>query len=124
MGDFDVVASSGAAGRGLLSLGPVCDSTLRQYIGDIARLVGDLCIFVLGSTAFFGVADGVSMAMSVRVAAVAVATMAVVVEEEETDDVGGKTETSYYQHKLRVADFLRLDEALNGFKEDGEAQGD
>jgi hypothetical protein len=55
------------------------------------------------------------------VTAVAVASVAVVVEEEKTDDVGGKTETSYNQHKLRVADFLRLDETLDGFKEDGKA---
>ena len=54
----------------------------------------------------------------------AVAAMTVVVEEEEADNVGGKTETPYNQHKLRVADFLRLDETLDSFKEDGEAQGD
>jgi len=59
-----------------------------------------------------------------RVTAVAVTAMAVVVEEEETDNVGSKAETSYNQHKLRVADFLRLDETLNGFKEDGETQSD
>lgn len=59
-----------------------------------------------------------------RVTAVAMAAMTVVVEEEETDNVGGKTETSYNQHKLRVADFLRLDETLDGLEEDGEAQGD
>jgi hypothetical protein len=124
VGNFNIIASSGAAGGGLLSLGPVCDSALRQHIGDVSRLVSDLCIFVMGSMALFGVADGVSVAVSVRVTAMAVAAMAVVVEEEETDDIGGKTETSYNQHKLRVADFLRLDETLNGFKEDGKTQGD
>lgn len=124
MGDFDIIASSGAAGGRLLSLGPVCDSALGQHIGNISRLVSNLCIFVMGSMALFGVADGVSVAMAVRVTAVTVAAMAVVVEEEETDDVGGETETSYNQHKLRVADFLRLDETLNRFKEDGETQSD
>jgi hypothetical protein len=124
VGDFDIIASSGAAGGRLLSLGPVCDSALGQHIGNISRLVSNLCIFVMGSMALFGVADGVSVAMAVRVTAVTVAAMAVVVEEEETDDVGGETETSYNQHKLRVADFLRLDETLNRFKEDGETQSD
>jgi hypothetical protein len=79
----------------------------------------------LGSTAFFSVANGVSVRVTVTVGvtAVAVAAVTVVVEEEETDDVRGKTKTSYNQHKLRVADFLRLDETLDSFKEDGKAQG-
>lgn len=124
MRDFDIIASSRAACCRLLSLGPVCDSALGQHICDVPRLVGDISIFALGSTAFFGGADSVPVAVSVGVASVAVATMAVVVEEEKTDDVGGKTEASDNQHKLRVADFLGLDETLNGFKEDGETQGD
>lgn len=82
MGDFDIIASSGAAGGWLLSLGPVCDSALRKHIGDVSRFISNLSIFVLGSTAFFGVADSVSVAVSVRVTAMAVATMTVVVEEE------------------------------------------
>ena len=124
MGNFDVFARSRAARSRFLSLGPVCNSAPRQHIGDISRLVGDISIFALGSTAFFGGADSVPVAVSVGVASGAVATMAVVVEEEKTDDVGGKTEASDNQHKLRVADFLGLDETLNGFKEDGETQGD
>lgn len=99
---------------------------MRQHIGDISRLISDISIFVLGSTAFFGIVNGVSVRMTVTVGvtAVAVTAMAMVVEEEKTDDVGGKTETSYNQHKLRVANFLRLDETLNSFKEDGKTQGD
>ena len=61
MGNFNVVASSGAAGCRFLSFGPVCNSALRQHIGDVSRLVGNISIFVLGSTAFFGSADSVSM---------------------------------------------------------------
>jgi hypothetical protein len=119
--DFDIIAGSGAACCRLLSLGPVCDSALRQHIGNVSRLISDISIFILGSTAFFSGADGVSVWVAMGVTAVAVASVAVVVEEEKTDDVGGKTETSYNQHKLRVADFLRLDETLDGFKEDGKA---
>lgn len=124
MGDFDIIASSGAACCRLLSLGPVCNSALRQHIGNISRFVGNISIFVLGSTAFFGGAGSVSVAVTVGVASVGVAAMAMVMEEEKTDDVGGKTETPDNQHELRVTDFLGLDETLNGFKEDGEAQGD
>ena len=124
MGDFDIIASSGAACCRLLSLGPVCNSALGQHIGDVSRLISDISILVLDSTTFFGGVDSVSVAVSVGVASMAVAAMAVVVEEEETDDVGGKTETANNQHKLRVADFLGLDETLNGLKEDGETQGD
>ena len=54
--------------------------------------------------------------ITVRVT-VGVASVAVVVEEEETDNVGCETETADNQHKLGLRHLLRLDETLNGFKE-------
>jgi hypothetical protein len=56
----------------------------------------------------------VSVRMPVRVPAVSV-----VVEEEETDDVGGESEAADDEDELRVGDFLRLKEALYSFQEDG-----
>jgi hypothetical protein len=124
LGSFDVFIGSRAARCGLVGLGPVGDSALGQDIGDISRFISDISIFVLGSTAFFGIVDCVGamgVAVSVGVSAVAVATMAVVVEKEKADNVGGETETSYNQNKLRVADFLWLNETLDGLEEDGKA---
>jgi hypothetical protein len=59
----------------------------------------------------------------VRVIAVAMA-VAVVVEEEQSNDVGCKAERANNEDDLGVGDFLGLDKALNGFKEDGKAEGD
>lgn len=50
--------------------------------------------------------------------------MAVIVEEEESDNVGCKTKRTNNKNKLGVRDFLWFYKALNGFKEDGEAQCD
>ena len=56
---------------------------------------------------------------SVRVS-VATSTMAVVVEEKQTYDIGGKTKASDNHYKHRLRDLLRLEKALYCFEEDGE----
>ena len=48
--------------------------------------------------------------------------MSVVVEEEESDNVRSEAQASYDDHYLGVGDFGDVDEALNGFHEDGEAE--
>ena len=106
--------------RGLVRLGPVCDSVLGQDIGNVAGLIGHV------GAAFFGIADGVGLSVRVSSVTVAVASVgvSVVVEQEQAEDVGGKTEAADDQDELGLVDLLRLDETLNGFKEDGQAQGD
>lgn len=54
-------------------------------------------------------------------AAVAVS---MIMEEEETEDVRCKAKAAYDKHQLRIGDFLRFDESLDCFEEDGKAQGD
>jgi hypothetical protein len=54
-------------------------------------------------------------------AAVAVA---VVVEEEETENVGCETARTNDEDDDRVRDVLWLDKSLDGFEEDGETQRD
>ena len=51
-------------------------------------------------------------------------TVTVVVKEEEPDDVGCEPEGAHDENDLGLGDFLRLDESLDGFEEDGEAEGD
>lgn len=62
---------------------------------------------------------GVLVAMAVGVAARSMA-VSDVVEEDKTNKVRGQTEGTDDKNKLRLGDFLRLDESLNGFEEDGE----
>ncbi|KAH0357191.1 cation efflux protein, partial [Aureobasidium melanogenum] len=78
---------------------PVCNSALRQHIGNVSRFVSDISIFILGSTAFFGIVDGVSVRVTVTVGvtAVAVTAMTVVVEEEKTDDGFGALPLGEYE---------------------------
>jgi hypothetical protein len=57
----------------------------------------------------------------VRVAAV---TVTVVVEEEETDDVGCEAARSDDKDDDWVRNVLWLDKSLDGFEEDGETQRD
>lgn len=59
--------------------------------------------------------------MSVGMATVAVT---VVVEEEETDNVGCETARTNDKDDERVRNVLWLDKSLNGFEEDGETQRD
>lgn len=61
----------------------------------------------------------VSVGMTVRMAAVTV-----VVEEEETDDVGQETAGTDDENDDGVGNVLRLDESLDSLEEDGETQRD
>jgi hypothetical protein len=58
----------------------------------------------------------------VGVAAVAVSTMSVVMEQEKTDDVRCQTERANNKDNLWVRDFLWFDESLYRFEEDGKTQ--
>ena len=51
-------------------------------------------------------------------------TMTVVVEEEETEDVGCEAKAAHDEDELGVGDFLRFDKSLDGFEEDGETECD
>lgn len=59
--------------------------------------------------------------MSVGMAAVAVA---VIVEEEETDDVGCETARTDDKNDDGVRNILWLNESLDGFEENGETKRD
>ncbi len=50
--------------------------------------------------------------------------MAVVMEEEEPDDVGQETAGTDDKNDNRVRNVLWLDKSLNGLEEDGETQRD
>jgi hypothetical protein len=60
----------------------------------------------------------VAVAMTVPSTTVRVS---VVVEEEKSDDVGGKAKAAYYQDEERLGYFLRFEESLDGFEEDSHA---
>lgn len=47
-----------------------------------------------------------------------------IVEQDQSDQVRGQTETADDEHQLWVGNFLRLDESLNGVQEDGHTQRD
>ncbi len=48
--------------------------------------------------------------------------MSNIVEEHKTNDVRCQSQTTNDQHKLRVRDVRLLDESLNGFQEDSDAE--
>lgn len=50
--------------------------------------------------------------------------VSMIVEEEETDDVGCEAERTDDEDELRVRDFLRFYKSLDRFEEDGEAERD
>jgi len=56
--------------------------------------------------------------MSMRVPAVA---MSVIMEKEETEDVRCEAKAAHDKNQLRIGDFLRFDESLDCFEEDGKA---
>ena len=94
---------------------------MREHIGNISSFVRYhvvLGINAMSMTLFCRV-HGVSM--SVRVSTMA---MAVVVEEEQAENVGCQTKTANDKYELGVGDLLGFDEALDRVKEDGEAEGD
>lgn len=62
-----------------------------------------------------------AVSMSVPTSAMAVSML---MEQEKTDDVGCKSEAADDEDQLRIGDFLRLDEPLDSFEEDGKTQGD
>lgn len=50
--------------------------------------------------------------------------MAVIMEENESEEVRGQAEAADDEDELGMANLLRLDEALYGLEEDREAEGD
>ena len=62
--------------------------------------------------------------VSVGMTAVGLAAVTVVVEEEETDNVGQEAARTDDEDDDRVGNVLRLDEALDGLEEDRETQRD
>lgn len=68
------------------------------------------------SMAFF------SMRMLVMSVGVSRVPMSVVVEEEETDDVGSKAKGPNNEDELWMRDILRLNKSLDGFKKNGQAK--
>jgi hypothetical protein len=70
----------------------------------------------------FGIRNLIAVSVAVSSVAVAVSTMSMVVEEEQSHDVRRQSQTSYNQDKLRLGDLLRLHEALDGLEEDAHAQ--
>lgn len=45
-------------------------------------------------------------------------------EEEETDDVGSKTERANDENEFGMGNFLRFDKSLDGFEKDGKTESD
>ncbi len=68
---------------------------------------------------FFGSGDWI-VCMRVTLLTLGLAmTVAVFVEEEESEDIGGEAHAADYQDQLGVGDFLDFDKSLNGLEEDG-----
>lgn len=80
-----------------------------------------VCMFVTMRVPFF--CSMLLVAMTVTFFAVAMA-VANVVEEDQPNNVRSQTHTAHDQDELRIRDVRLLDKALDGFEEDGDAQGD
>lgn len=106
------------------------DNGGRENILDVAAVVFcgvvDMAGETVGVLVVFVAGDGRSSCFNVIVgmAMVAAVGVAVVVEEEETEDVGCQPCTADGKYKLGGADFLGLKEPLNGFEEDGKTKGE
>lgn len=89
---------------------------LRQDVDYISSLIRHRLILVFGvmRVGMSFLRSTVFISMPVRMS-----TMSVVVEEEKAEDVRCESKTADDQHQFRIGDFLRLDESLDGFEEDG-----
>jgi hypothetical protein len=64
------------------------------------------------------------LCVRVLVVTVRVAAVAMIVEQEKTDDVGREAERTDDKDNLGMRDFLGFDESLDRFEEDGQAERD
>lgn len=73
----------------LLGAGPVGDSALGKDVGDVSRFIGSfgVCCVHVSSMSLFGSAYGVRRGVIMASAAMAVSSVAVVMEQEQADDV-------------------------------------
>ena len=112
----DIAAGQGVTTAAALRRGP----TRRGFrIGFVVVVV--VVVVRLGGLVTMTLFDIVAR----RPVAMAMAmTMRVVVEEDETEEIGQQTQTSHDTDEFGVVDRLRLDETLDGFEENGDTQGD